>query len=86
MIHWAAAIAVPRWRPSGRLLAAIAFCFAIEAFKLTGLPLAWASWRISRLVFGTTPSLHNLLCSLAGATAAACLDVGFWALTELIYR
>jgi hypothetical protein len=55
-------------------LAAGAFCAAIEAFKLTGLPQAWSASIVSRLVFGTTPSLHNLLCYAAGIGLSSWLD------------
>lgn len=55
-------------------LAAGAFCAAIEAFKFTGLPQAWSASIVSRLIFGTTPSLHNLVCYAAGTGLASWLD------------
>jgi Protein of unknown function (DUF2809) len=73
LIYWLFAIALKK--PVPRLaLAAGAFCASIEAFKFTGLPQAWSASIVSRLVFGTTPSLHNLLCYAAGIGLAAWLD------------
>lgn len=74
LIYFGLSALFPRWSPRARALWAALFCSAIEAFKLTGLPQAWVSSRLSRLVFGTTPSLHNLLCYLAGIAAASLLD------------
>lgn len=63
---------LPGFRVSVTASSALAFCLGIEAFKFTGLPAAWAASRISRLVFGTTPSWHNILCyGLAIATVGA---------------
>jgi hypothetical protein len=59
-----------RWRAS----AAVVFCFCIEAFKLTGLPQAWSGHRLARLVFGTTPSVHNLICYAVGVGLAIAVE------------
>lgn len=57
------------------LLAAVlslVWCYGVEAFKLTGQPAAWSSSRVSRLILGTTPSWHNIVCyTLAIAIVAA---------------
>jgi hypothetical protein len=74
MIYWLLALLLPRLRPVQLALSTTAFCFAIEAFKLSGLPASWSHSLVSRLVFGTTPSLHNLICYLAGAAAAGVVD------------
>jgi hypothetical protein len=60
-------VLAPRWP----VLAAVVFCLGIELFKLTGLPAAWAGWWWSRLVFGTTPSWHNVICYVVGVALAA---------------
>jgi Protein of unknown function (DUF2809) len=74
LIYWCLAFALRGQRPTRLAIAAGAFCAAIEAFKFTGLPQAWSASIASRLVFGTTPSLHNLLCYAAGIGLAAWLD------------
>jgi len=52
----------------------LAFCAAVEAFKFTGLPAAWSGWHISRLLLGTTPSWHNVLCYVVATLSAAVLE------------
>jgi hypothetical protein len=64
----------PRQAPRWAALAALPFCLAIELFKLTGLPAAWASAWWSRLIFGTTPSWHNVVCYVIGVAVAAIVD------------
>jgi hypothetical protein len=64
----------PRLASRWSALATLAFCLAIELFKLTGLPAAWASARWSRLIFGTTPSWHNVACYVIGVAVAAIVD------------
>jgi hypothetical protein len=66
---------VPRAAPRWAALVAAAFCLSIELFKFTGLPAAWASSRGSRLLFGTTPSWHNVICYAIGVTVVALADV-----------
>jgi hypothetical protein len=68
-------ILAPRMALRWTALAALAFCLCIELFKLTGLPAAWASAWWSRLVFGTTPSWHNVACYVVGVAVAALADV-----------
>lgn len=74
MIYWLLGLAWPRTGLRPRALVAVAVCFAIEAFKFTGLPLAWSASRLSRLIFGTTPSVHNLVCYVAGVAIAWAID------------
>ena len=64
----------PGFRVSATAASALAFCLGIEAFKFTGLPAAWASSRISRLVFGTTPSWHNVFCYGLALTTVVILE------------
>jgi hypothetical protein len=45
---------------------AMLVCLAIELFKVTGLPAQWGGNPVSRVVFGTTFSLHNLVCYAVG--------------------
>jgi hypothetical protein len=74
LIYWLLGLIQPCTRVRLRAAIAVSICFAIEAFKLTGLPMTWSDSRLSRLIFGTTPSVHNLICYLAGIAAAAVLD------------
>ncbi len=71
---------VPTLRPLPAWILATAFCLMIESFKLTGLPAAWATTSVGlpcRLILGTTPSLHNVLCYLLATTLAALLHIAF---------
>lgn len=61
-------------RPVHVWMAATAFCALVEAFKLTGLPASWSHSTLSRIAFGTTPTLANLLRYFAGTTVAAVLE------------
>jgi hypothetical protein len=61
-------------RPFHAWILATAFCSLIEAFKFTNLPAHWSHYSLSRLAFGTTPSLANLLSYFAGTTFAAWLQ------------
>jgi hypothetical protein len=74
MIYWLLGLVQPRTHVWPRAAIAVTVCFGIEAFKLTGLPLAWSDSRLSRLIFGTTPSVLNLVCYLAGIVVAAAID------------
>jgi hypothetical protein len=67
-------VLAPRLAPRWPALAAVVSCLGIELFKFTGLPAAWASWWWSRLVFGTTPSWHNVVCYGVGIVAVAGVD------------
>jgi hypothetical protein len=55
-------VIVPRLRPAMIAAAALVYCIAIECFKLTGLPARWGGNALLRVVFGTTFSIHNLIC------------------------
>ena len=65
----------PRVAPRWAALAALAFCLGIELFKFTGLPAVCASAWWSRLIFGTTPSWHNVVCYLIGVAVVTGADV-----------
>jgi hypothetical protein len=56
---------------------AAGLCGLVEAFKLTGLPAAWSEGgvRIARLVFGTTPSVENVVWYAIGAALAGAVHV-----------
>jgi hypothetical protein len=64
----------PRVAPRWSALAALVFCLAIELFKVTGLPAAWASAWWSRLLFSTAPSWHNVVCYVLGVAVVASVD------------
>ncbi|MGD0768803.1 MAG: DUF2809 domain-containing protein [Tepidisphaeraceae bacterium] len=55
-------VLAPRLRPAMIAAAALAYCIAIECFKLTALPARWDANPLLRVVFGTTFSVHNLIC------------------------
>ena len=52
----------------------LGFCLGIEAFKFTGFPGLWSARRLSRLLLGTTPSWHNVLCYALAVVIAAALE------------
>jgi hypothetical protein len=52
----------PHLRPDKIAALALAYCIAIECFKLTGLPARWDGSPLLRVVFGSTFSMHNLIC------------------------
>jgi hypothetical protein len=52
---------------AGRLaVAALAYCLAVEAFQLTGIPARYAGVPGVRWVLGTTFSWHEVWCYVAG--------------------
>ncbi|MGD0460948.1 MAG: DUF2809 domain-containing protein [Tepidisphaeraceae bacterium] len=55
-------VIAPRLRPAMIAAAALVYCIAIECFKLTGVPARWDANALLRVVFGTTFSVHNLIC------------------------
>lgn len=64
--------AVTRWWRIALLSAAL--CWAVELLQLTGLPEHWAaSFPPSRLVFGATFSVVDLLASVLGAALAGAI-------------
>jgi len=52
----------PGLRPGVIAAATLAYCLAIECFKVTGLPAQWNASPLLRVIFGTTFSAHNLIC------------------------
>jgi hypothetical protein len=74
MVYLVIALLAPRTRTITCAIVAVAICLAIELFKLTGLPNAWRASAISRLVFGTTFSVHNLICYTLGISFIAIGD------------
>jgi hypothetical protein len=67
-------LVAPRLAVRWAAVSVAALCVGIELFKLTGLPAAWGGWWWSRLLFGTTPSWHNVACYAIGVAAAAGAD------------
>ncbi|MGD1277216.1 MAG: DUF2809 domain-containing protein [Tepidisphaeraceae bacterium] len=65
---------LPRRSPAVLALFAMLFCLAIECFKFTGLPQQWAASPISRVVFGTTFSWHNLACYAIAIAAILAIE------------
>ena len=61
MVYLVLAIVLPGRRALHLAIAACAICLAIELFKLTGYPHAWRRFTISRLVFGTSFDVRNLV-------------------------
>jgi hypothetical protein len=54
-------------------LLALAFCLAIETFKLTGIPAQYGKTPL-RWVLGTTFSWHNLGCYVLGVGIIGAID------------
>ena len=61
-VYWALRILWPHQSVPRAAALAAGICLAIETFKFTGLPEAWRASALSRVILGTTPSWHNLLC------------------------
>ena len=74
MVYLVLALVLPGRRPLHLALAAAVICLAIELFKLTGYPHAWRRFTISRLVFGTSFGVHNLVRYAVGIACVASLD------------
>lgn len=66
----------PAWPVLPAALLSLAWCYGVEAFKLTGHPADWAASRLSRLILGTTPSWHNIACYTLGIALVALADAG----------
>jgi hypothetical protein len=58
-------VIAPRLPPEKIAALALAYCVAIECFKLTGLPARWDGNALLRIVFGSTFSAQNLICYIA---------------------
>jgi len=54
---------------------ALAWCLAVECFKLTGVPARHADLAVVRWLLGTTFSWHNLVCYGGGLSLVALADV-----------
>ena len=67
-------ILIPHLRAPAAGITAVLFCLGIEAFKFTGLPGQWSAWSISRLILGSTPSWHNVVCYCVGIAGATAID------------
>ncbi|WP_232531718.1 ribosomal maturation YjgA family protein [Microbacterium halophytorum] len=75
LIYLLVAFVAPRWPARASGVAAFAWCAAVEAFQLTGLPEAWGlAWRPLMLVFGTVFSWWDLVAYAVGVAAAAFVD------------
>lgn len=73
--YLALALLLIRARPSLVPPLALAACFAVEAFKTTGLPARYAEFAAVRWLLGTTFSWYNLMCYVAGVAAVTAVDV-----------
>lgn len=73
-VYLVLALVRPRWRPATRAGAALAFCLAIEAFQLTGVPARYASFTPVRWLLGTHFAWHDVACYFVGIAAVALLD------------
>jgi hypothetical protein len=63
-------------RPQAQVAAlALAWCLAVESFKLTGIPARHASLGAVRWLLGTTFSWHNIVCYVGGVALIAGVDV-----------
>jgi hypothetical protein len=70
------AVLLPRRSPAVVASLALAFCLAVESFKITGIPKQYAHLGIVRWMLGTSFSWHNLVCYLVGVAAVFGLDAG----------
>jgi len=75
MIYALCALARPRWRPVRVAAVAVAICFAIETFQLTGLPAR--APRLLRIALGDTFTWHDMACYVVGGAAAGLLHARF---------
>ncbi|HJT75730.1 MAG TPA: DUF2809 domain-containing protein [Gemmataceae bacterium] len=73
--YLALALLLIRARPSLIPPLALAACFAVEAFKTTGLPARYVGFAVVRWLLGTTFSWYNLVCYVAGVAAITVADV-----------
>jgi len=73
-VYLVIALFLPRASPVALVLLGSMACLGIELFKLTGYPAAWIRFPVSRLLFGSTFALENLVCYAAGSGAAAAID------------
>jgi hypothetical protein len=70
-VYFALAFVLPRTRPLWLALLALSFCFGIELFQLTGVPVNisrrwhWAHW-----VLGSTFAWHDIACYALGIAIA----------------
>jgi hypothetical protein len=70
--YFALAIVFPRAAMPMLALLALAFCFGIELFQLTGIALTLSrQWRGAHWFLGSTFAWHDLLCYAVGVPLAA---------------
>jgi len=55
-------IIAPRMSPVIIAAVAMCYCIGIECFKLTALPAKWEGNPVLPIIFGSTFSVHNLIC------------------------
>ncbi|MGW2261055.1 ribosomal maturation YjgA family protein [Streptomyces sp. NPDC001780] len=71
LVHVLIVLALPRVRPWGAAVGALAFSCAVELFQLTGVPADLAGRSVvARLVLGSTFNAPDLLWYAVGAAAA----------------
>src|SRR5262245_27206888 len=64
--YLALALLLRRRRPAQVAALALAWCLAVESFKLTGIPARHADVGVVRWLLGTTFSWHNVVCYVCG--------------------
>lgn len=64
----------PRRRPITIAAVALAYCVAIECFKLTALPARWDGNPLLRVIFGSTFSIHNLICYVVAVAVLSAIE------------
>ena len=67
-------VILTRWPSHRAAPSAFAFAVCVELFKLTGLPMAWRDFWLSRWLLGSVFSWHNILCYVLGTTIITLLD------------
>lgn len=69
MVAFFVLFVAPRTKAIATGVVAVAICFVIELFQLTGIPAR--APRLLRIVLGTTFAWHDLFCYAVGGVVAA---------------
>lgn len=74
MAAYLAIVIVTGWPSRRAAPLALVVAVSVECFKLTGLPMAWRGFWLSRWVLGSTFSWHNIGCYGLGVILISAFD------------